>query len=74
MNTRPIIRSLLDFEEKYRQDSRRLILKKSLFLDASSHLYKWLCPSVGPSVGPFVGPFVTNAFIKSVKWRVLLGY
>ena len=25
-----------------------------LFLDASSHLYKWLCPSVGPSVGPLV--------------------
>ena len=25
-----------------------------LFLDASSHLYKWLCPSVGPSIGPLV--------------------
>ena len=22
------------------------------FLDASLHLYKWVCPSVGPSVGP----------------------
>ena len=32
------------------------------FLDASTHLYKRLCPSVDPSVGPFVGP--------SVGWSV----
>ena len=25
----------------------------SPFLDASSHLYKWFCPSVGPSVTRF---------------------
>ena len=26
------------------------------FLDATTHLYKRLCPSVGPSVGPSVRP------------------
>ena len=32
------------------------LVKKStyIFLDASSHLYKRVCPSVGPSVGPSV--------------------
>ena len=29
-----------------------------LFLDASSHLYKRVCPSVRPSVRPSVGPSV----------------
>ena len=29
------------------------------FLDASTHLHKRLCPSVGWSVGPSVGPSVT---------------
>ena len=29
------------------------------FLDASSHLYKRVCPSIGPSVGPSVGWLVT---------------
>ena len=28
---------------------------KQRFLDASSHLYKSVCPSVGPSVGRSVG-------------------
>ena len=32
------------------------------FLDASSHLYKRVCPSVGQSVGPSVDPSVGNAF------------
>ena len=31
------------------------------FLDASSHLYKWLCPSVRPSVRRSVGPFLTHS-------------
>ena len=31
----------------------------SLFLDASSHLYKRVCPSVGPSVRPSVRRSVT---------------
>ena len=30
------------------------------FLDASTHLYKSLCPSVGPSVGRSVRPLVTR--------------
>ena len=41
-----------------------------LFLDASSHLYKRVCPSVGPSVRPSVrrsvGPYVCHAFVKNV--------
>ena len=32
--------------------------EESTFLDASTQLYKRLCPSVGPSVGPFMGPTV----------------
>ena len=28
------------------------------FLDASSHLYKRVCPSIGPSIGPSVRPSV----------------
>ena len=36
--------------------------RKHKFLDASSHLYKRVCPSVGRSVGrsvvPLVGPYV----------------
>ena len=31
-------------------------LDAKVFLDASSHLYKRVCPSVRPSVGPSVGP------------------
>ena len=30
----------------------------ALFLDASTHLFKRLCPSICPSVGPSVGPSV----------------
>jgi len=29
-----------------------------VFLDASSHQYIWVCPSLGQSVGPSVGPSV----------------
>ena len=40
-----------------------------LFLDASSHLHKRPCPSVGLSVGPLVRPFVGNAFVEvDKKW------
>ena len=39
-----------------------------LFLDASSHLYKRVCPSVGPSVRPSVRPSVG----RSVRPRVTL--
>ena len=34
------------------------------FLDASSHLYKRVCPSVGPSVHRSVGLSVRNAFYQ----------
>ena len=40
------------------------ISSPSRFLDASTHLYKRLCPSVGPSVRPSVGPSVGHAFLK----------
>ena len=43
------------------------------FLDASSHLYKRVCPSVGPSVGPSVRRSVgMSRFCKKcMKLRVL---
>ena len=37
------------------------------FLDASSHLYKRVCPSVGRSVGPSV----RNAFVKIAETGVM---
>ena len=40
------------------------------FLDAPSHLYKRLCPSVGPSVRPSVRP---SARLSRVIFRRLLG-
>ena len=39
------------------------------FLDASSHLYKRVCPSVGPSVRPLV----RNAFVKIAENGVMQG-
>ena len=41
------------------------------FLDAFSHFYKWLYPSVGLFVRPSVCWFVTNPFVKLWKQRVL---
>ena len=32
----------------------RVFMRKNIFLDASSHLYNRVCPSIGPSVGPSV--------------------
>ena len=40
------------------REVRECWLNLSFFLDAPSHLYKRLCPSVGPSVRPSVGPSV----------------
>ena len=41
------------------------------FLDASSHLYKRVCPSVGPSVGPSIGhkrvEIMKNAYFEQNK-------
>ena len=37
------------------------------FLDASSHLYKRPCPSVGPSVGPSVRRSVRRSVTLSSK-------
>ena len=56
-------------------DSDNNIDSVGLFLDASSHLYKRVCPSVrrsvrrsvGPSVGPLVGP------LRLCKNRVFSG-
>ena len=41
--------------------------EQALFLDASSHLYKRVCPSVGPSVGPSVRPSVGLSVRPSVR-------
>ena len=38
------------------------------FLDASTHLYKRVCPSVGRSVGPLVG----DAFFSIAKMKIFL--
>ena len=35
----------------------------SPFLDASTHLYKRVCPSISQSVGPSVGPSVSRFFL-----------
>ena len=43
-----------------------------LLLDATSHLYKRVCPSVGPSVGPSVRPSVGHAFVKIAENRAFL--
>ena len=48
-------------------------LSLNLFLDASSHLYKRPCPSVGPSVRPSVGWSVTlsSKSMKNGQLRIL---
>ena len=42
---------------------------KTIFLDASSHLYKMVCPSGGPSVRRSVG--MSRFCKKCIKLRVL---
>ena len=42
-------------------------MMKWAFLDASTHLYKRVCPSVGPSVGWFIRWSIRNAFVKVAK-------
>ena len=44
------------------------------FLDASSHLYMRVCPSVGPSVRPSVGPSVRLKRILEISKNSVLGY
>ena len=41
--------------------------EKYPFLDASSHLYKRVCPSVGRSVGPSVGRSVSSNFWSRIS-------
>ena len=53
-----------------------LILKKLesiTFLDASSHLYIRVCPSVRPSVGPSVRPSVRPSVHRSVTLSLKTG-
>ena len=55
--------------------SRPCIIARScapfpLFLDASSHLYKRVCPSVRPSVRPLVGRPVGLSVHPLVRWSV----
>ena len=46
------------------------------FLDATTHLYKRSCPSVGPSVGPSVCPvlFSNDDYGRFQRWKVLKWY
>ena len=49
------------------------ILKNSCtFLDASSHLYKRVCPSACPYVRPSVCPYVRYQFRNTANGRILL--
>ena len=41
------------------------------FLDASTHLYKRVCPSVRPSNDPSIGPSDRNAFVSNTQKRVI---
>ena len=55
------------FQRMYKQvwSTNRCVL--STFLDASSHLYKRVCPSVGPSVRRSVGRSVRNQLFSKSK-------
>jgi len=48
-----------------------LELLVALSLDAPSHLYIWVCPSVGPSVRPSIRPSVRPTIIQ--LWSNLSG-
>ena len=37
------------------------------FLDAFSHLYKWVCPSVRRSVRPLVSPSVRHTRVEFLR-------
>ena len=50
------------------QQSKNLVRQQALFLDASTHLYKRLCPSVDRLVGPSVRWLVRNHFFKGQIW------
>ena len=45
--------------------------KKNYFLDASTHHYKRVCPSVGWLVGPFVGPLVGQFFLMTENTNIM---
>ena len=52
------------------RDDFEIITLSLLFLDASSHLYKRVCPSVHPSIGPSVTRFfeiLLSAIFSRVK-------
>ena len=52
---------------KYKENQREIKSVLVRFLDASTHLYKMVCPSVGPSVRPSVRPSVTRSFPNARK-------
>ena len=53
-------------EENY-QIEHGLTRSPTLLLDASSHLYKRVCASVGPSICPSVGPAFFSEHGKNKK-------
>ena len=55
------------YEKKDIFGKRNMSMQASEFLDASSHLYKRVCPSVGPSIGRSVGNAFFFTFIKPRK-------
>ena len=46
------------------------MIHTSFFLDAPSHLYKRLCPSIGPSVGPSVPSYFQTRTILGASCAV----
>ena len=55
--------------------SEPLTIKTYTFLDAWTHLYKRLCPSISPWVGPLVrNPLTKNAILarNSIKFKKIL--
>ena len=43
-----------------------IFFSRSLFLDASSHLYKRVCPSVRSAITPSLKPFRTHLIVRQV--------
>ena len=52
----------LEEKEEDEEEEEAFFLFFLIFLDATTHLYKRLCPSVGPSVGRSVCPSVPRYF------------
>ena len=62
-------KTILIFISPQIDDETYFFTQMVLFLDASSHLYNWVSPSVRQSIGWSVG----DAFVKNAQNHVFLG-